>query len=90
MSTTDPKPIFLALCTANSCRSQMADRMAEYKFPGLIIGASGGVKPGTRVDPNAIKVLEELGIDMTGTYNKSVDELLERFGSQRASLVVSL
>jgi len=63
----------LFLCVANSARSQMAEGLARHRFPGLRV-QSAGSRPG-RVNPQAIEVMAELGIDISGHRSKSVDEI---------------
>ena len=60
------------LCVANSARSQMAEGLARTLFGGLVRIQSAGSQP-TRVNPNAIAVMREVGIDITGQHSKSVD-----------------
>lgn len=64
----------LFLCTGNSCRSQMAEGWAKKLHPGVIEAYSAGTKPG-RVDPRAIKVMAEVGADISGHRSKHADEL---------------
>jgi arsenate reductase len=61
----------LFLCVANSARSQMAEGLARAMFPGLRI-QSAGSRP-SRVNPYAIEVLAEAGLDITGHTSKSVE-----------------
>jgi arsenate reductase len=63
----------LFLCVANSARSQMAEGLARRMFPGFRI-QSAGSRP-SRVNPHAIEVLAELGIDATGHRSKSVEAI---------------
>lgn len=63
----------LFLCVANSARSQMGEGLARQMFPGLRI-QSAGSRP-SRVNPYAIEVLAELGIDATSQTSKSVQEV---------------
>jgi len=60
----------LFLCVANSARSQMAEGLARVLFPGCRI-QSAGSRPG-RVNPYAVEVLAEVGIDASGHTSKSV------------------
>ncbi len=62
----------LILCTGNSCRSQMAEGILRSFDPELEIH-SAGIRPETEVSPYAIKVMKEIGIDISGHYPKSVD-----------------
>ena len=63
----------LFLCVANSARSQMAEGLARAMFPGLRV-QSAGSRP-SRVNPYAIEVLAEAGIDITGRTSKSVETI---------------
>ena len=63
----------LFLCVANSARSQMAEGLARQLFPGLHI-QSAGSRP-SHVNPYAIEVLAERGIDATTHTSKSVQDI---------------
>lgn len=64
----------LFLCVANSARSQMAEGLARSLLgPGVRV-ASAGSKP-SRVNPYAIEVMGELGIDLSTHHSKSVDTI---------------
>jgi arsenate reductase len=64
----------LFLCVANSARSQMAEGLARALFGGLVQVQSAGSQP-TRVDPNAIAAMREVGIDISRQRSKSVDAI---------------
>jgi protein-tyrosine-phosphatase/N-acetylglutamate synthase-like GNAT family acetyltransferase len=64
----------LFLCVANSARSQMAEGLARSLFGGLVRVQSAGSQP-SRVNPNAIAVMREIGIDIGGHRSKSADEI---------------
>ena len=64
----------LFLCVANSARSQMAEGLARSLFGGLVRVQSAGSQP-SRVNPNAVAAMREVGIDITGQRSKSVDEI---------------
>lgn len=70
------RPKVLLLCTSNACRSQMAEGWARYMHTGVFDAYSAGVVP-HGVDPRAITVMAEAGIDMTAHTSKSVDDLLD-------------
>lgn len=53
------------LCTANSCRSQMAEGLANTLGKGLIEAYSAGMMPFDFVQPKAIEVMKEIGIDIS-------------------------
>jgi thioredoxin type arsenate reductase len=63
----------LILCTGNSARSQMAEGLWRHEAKNRFDVFSAGTKP-TRVRPEAIAVMSELGIDISGHRSKSVDE----------------
>ena len=64
----------LCLCVANSARSQMAEGLARHVFGDDIAVLSAGSEPST-VNPYAIEVMAEIGIDISGQRSKSVSEI---------------
>lgn len=67
------RPIgILFLCVANSSRSQMAEGFARAMFGGGARVASAGSSP-TRVNPYAVEVMREVGIDLSAHASKSVE-----------------
>ena len=63
----------LILCTGNSARSQMAEGVMRHESRGSIEVFSAGTKPsGLRAE--AVAVMKEIGIDISGGRSKSVDE----------------
>ena len=69
----EPKHL-LFLCVANSARSQMAEGIARRLVPQGVEISSAGSEP-SRVRPEAIRVLAELGIDISSHHSKSVDDI---------------
>jgi len=65
----------LILCTGNSARSQMAEGLLRNLADDRFQVESAGVAP-TRVRPEAITVMRELGIDISQHRSKSLDEFL--------------
>ena len=63
----------LILCTGNSARSQMAEGLLKHDAGDRLEVESAGTKPG-RVRPEAIAVMKELGIDISGHRSKHVNE----------------
>jgi arsenate reductase len=63
----------LILCTGNSARSQMAEGLLRHDAGKQFDVESAGIKPGS-VRPEAIAVMREAGIDITGHRSKHVDE----------------
>ena len=64
----------LFLCTENACRSQMAEGLVNHDLAGQVKAWSAGVRP-SRVNPRAIEVMAELGMDIRQHRSKSVDDL---------------
>ncbi len=65
----------LVLCTGNSARSQMAEGLLKHITQNRYEIYSAGTKPSI-VRPEAIAVLAEIGIDISGNRSKSVNELV--------------
>ena len=63
----------LFLCTHNSCRSQMAEALANHFLSDICQAHSAGTEA-TRVNPLAALVLTELGIDTSSLRSKTMDE----------------
>lgn len=63
----------LFLCTGNSCRSQMAEAIARNLYPQHNFYSAGVETHG--MNPYAVKVCEELGLDMSKHTSKHVDTL---------------
>ena len=72
----DPKRV-LFLCTGNSARSQMAEGLLRHIAGDRFEVASAGVSP-TKVRPEAIEVMREIGIDISRQHSKAVDEFVGR------------
>ena len=64
----------LFLCVANSARSQMAEGLAKAILGSNVEVYSAGSKPST-LNPLAVEVLKEIGIDISNQYSKSVEDL---------------
>ena len=63
----------LFMCVANSARSQLAEGLAKKLFPSAEI-QSAGSNPGV-LNPFAVKVMNEIGIDISKQYSKSCEDL---------------
>jgi arsenate reductase len=63
----------LILCTGNSARSQIAEALLKTKGGDRFVVASAGSKPAPRVNPFAVDVLREIGIDWAGRAPKPID-----------------
>ena len=66
-------PNILILCTANSCRSQMAEGIARHFLHEYFLIFSAGSKP-SLVHPLAIQVMKEISIDISMHTSKSLDK----------------
>ena len=65
----------LILCTGNSARSQMAEALLNRKAAGRFIAESAGSQPAARVNPFAVEVLREVGIEWQGRRPRGIDSL---------------
>lgn len=68
------KPSILFLCVANSARSQIAEGLGRKLFGGRATVQSAGSQP-SRVNPYAVEVMKEIGVDLTSHASKSVDAI---------------
>ena len=66
----------LILCTGNTCRSQMAEGFLKSLDSSMEV-FSAGTNPEGVVNPNAVKVMKEKGIDISGGHPKSVNEFIK-------------
>lgn len=65
----------LILCTGNSCRSQMAEGFLK-SFNSSLSVQSAGTNPAARVHPLAVKVMKEVGVDLSSNHPKNVEGFL--------------
>ncbi|TDU81295.1 arsenate reductase [Prosthecobacter fusiformis] len=72
------KPTILILCTGNSCRSHLAEGILRSAIADECIIASAGSKPAGYVHPLAIKVMAEIGIDISAHRSKHMDDFLDQ------------
>ncbi len=63
----------LFLCTGNSCRSQMAEGWCRHLKGDVIEAYSAGIET-HGLNPNAVKVMAEAGVDISGHKSQHVDE----------------
>ena len=68
----------LFLCTGNACRSQMCEGWCRYLRADKIEAYSAGVAP-HGLDPRAVRVMAEAGVDLSGHRSKHVDSLTVPF-----------
>ncbi|PIP71626.1 MAG: arsenate reductase [Nitrospinae bacterium CG22_combo_CG10-13_8_21_14_all_47_10] len=64
----------LFLCTGNSCRSQMAEGWARHLKSDSIQAFSAGLEA-HGLNPNAVQVMKEAGVDITGQKSRKVEEV---------------
>ena len=74
MQEAKPKLKILFLCTGNSCRSQMAEGWARQLKGDLIESYSAGIET-HGLNPSAVQVMAEAGVDISGHRSKHLDEL---------------
>ena len=67
----------LFLCTGNACRSQMAEGWARHLKGKTIEPYSAGVIA-TRLDPRAVQVMAEAGVDISAQRSKRMEDLRDR------------
>jgi len=65
----------LVICTGNSCRSQMAEGFLK-SFDKTLVVHSAGTHPADKVNPNTVKVMKELGIDISHHVPELVDQYI--------------
>jgi len=71
---TSPGKGILFLCVANSARSQMAEGLARMIFGERVAVESAGSRP-SHVNPHAVEVMRELGVDLAAHHSKSVESI---------------
>lgn len=71
------KVSLLFLCTGNSCRSQMAEGLCRHLKNAEIDCASAGIET-HGLNPNAVRVMAEIGIDISGHKSQTVADFADR------------
>lgn len=66
------KTKILFLCTGNSCRSQIAEGFARHLKADVLDASSAGTDP-KGINPMAVAVMAEVGIDISGQESKHID-----------------
>jgi len=79
----------LFLCVANSARSQLAEGLAKSILDKSAKIESAGSSPSGQVQPLAVEVLKEVGIDISKNWSKSTDQLSHEF-LQNLDYVITL
>jgi arsenate reductase len=75
----------LFICTHNSARSQIAEGIMNYIYQEKYEAHSAGTKP-TQVDPLAVRVMKEIGVDISSQRSK----LMREFDGQEFDYVITL
>ena len=75
----------LFICTHNSTRSQMAEGFLNALYEDRYKGFSAGIEP-TQVNPYAVRVMAEIGIDISTHHSKSIEE----FRGEKFNYVVTV
>lgn len=70
-------PTVLILCTGNSCRSHLAEGILRAELGNAYRVLSAGSNPAGYVHPHAIRVMEEIGIDINENRSKHLDIFLD-------------
>lgn len=70
------KKSILFLCTGNSCRSQMAEGFCNHLIGEKFTAGSAGVEK-RGLDPLAVTVMQEVGMDISGYQSKTINELTQ-------------
>jgi arsenate reductase len=68
------RPSILFLCTGNSCRSQMAEGLFRHLHGDSIAVFSAGIET-HGLNPDAVEVMAEIGVDISGQESKTIDDL---------------
>ncbi|MEN6384420.1 MAG: arsenate reductase ArsC [Phycisphaerales bacterium] len=69
------KTLVLYLCTGNACRSQMAEGWTRTLKSDSIVAFSAGILPAGLVSSRAVKVMAEVGVNISEQYSKHISEL---------------
>ena len=74
----EPEKIILFVCVENAGRSQMAEGFFRKYAPSLYKGISAGTKPVSQINPLAVEVMKEVGIDISNQKSKDITEDMMR------------
>ena len=83
----DSRHKVLFVCVHNSARSQMAEAFLNKYGAGNYIAESAGVEAG-RLNPNVVKVMQEIGIDLSQKSTQSVFDLFRKGSLYNAVITV--
>ncbi|NVM52102.1 MAG: arsenate reductase ArsC [Candidatus Helarchaeota archaeon] len=68
----------LVLCTGNSCRSQIAEGLLRYFAGDRFEVFSAGTEPTSKVNPLAVEIMKEIGLDISQQFPKHVKKFLNQ------------
>jgi len=85
-SIVNKKPRILFVCVENSNRSQMAEAFARLHGRDRIEASSAGSRPSGKVNPRAIRFMQEVGYDLSSHTSKSLDQ----FNGQDIEVAVTM
>jgi arsenate reductase len=74
----EPEKTILFVCLENAGRSQMAEGFFRKYAPSLYKGISAGTKPVSQINPLAVEVMKEVGIDISNQKSKDITEDMMR------------
>lgn len=81
------KPNVLILCTGNSCRSQMAEGLVRHYAGDRFAVHSAGTDPKEEVHPLAVRVMAEMGIDISAQRPKDLKQYLGQIAVRHLIIV---
>jgi len=81
------KPLILVLCTGNSARSQIAEAFLRKYKGDSFTAASAGTQPTSEVHQLAIRVMNEIGIDISEQRPKDIKEFLGKVAVRHVLIV---
>ena len=76
----------LFICVGNSSRSQMAEGLFNHLAQGKARAVSAGTEPARALDPNAVAVMAELGIDISVQWPKALTQEMVDSATRRISM----
>jgi arsenate reductase len=74
----EPEKTILFLCVENTGRSQIAEGFFNKYAPKRYRAISAGTKPVPKINPMAVEVMKEVGIDISNQISKDITEVVAR------------
>lgn len=82
-----PENVILFVCVENAGRSQMAEGFFNYKYtPKGYCAISAGTRPTSQINPLAVQVMEEVGIDISNQKSKIITEDMIRSSAKSVNM----